>query len=312
VYNFGECEQDTFVVVKDTPYRMDQFLFGIQEDSKAKFTRISDEVRTRGNRLKFILFYLSPADYHRYHSPALWTTDFRRHMAGKLLPVKPTYVANHQNVFKENERVSLCGEWANGFFSQTFIGATNVGSIVVNFDTSLKTNIMSHQGNEVLDKEYTSSEFSSRELKKSCTEVLPEVKNDVITAEYAPGSFERKDTLINDQPEAEITESFLSNGDSSIKSEETKDSSRSVNAEHCYLKSYLNQREEFLTVEAENQEYPLTPKGFLLTKGQEVGFFNLGSSIMLIFEAPEKAEFEVKVGQKVTLGKNILSANILE
>lgn len=155
VYNFGDCEKDTFVVVKGTTYRVDEFLFGKQKDSYVRFKQVLDKVHKRGNDLKFILFYLSPADYHRYHSPAKCSTNFRRHIAGKLCPVKPTYVANHPNVFKENERVALTGEWANGFFSTTFIGATNVGSISLNFDKYLETNTTKLQGNQVSDRIYT-------------------------------------------------------------------------------------------------------------------------------------------------------------
>jgi phosphatidylserine decarboxylase len=39
-----------------------------------------------------------------------------------------------------NERVVLLGRWKYGFFSYTSVGATNVGSIVINFDKELRTN----------------------------------------------------------------------------------------------------------------------------------------------------------------------------
>jgi phosphatidylserine decarboxylase len=35
----------------------------------------------------------------------------------------------------------LLGDWAHGFFAISFIGALNVGSIKINFDDLLKTNI---------------------------------------------------------------------------------------------------------------------------------------------------------------------------
>jgi len=43
-------------------------------------------------------------------------------------------------LFTLNERVVLLGRWRWGFFSYTPVGATNVGSIVVNFDKELRTN----------------------------------------------------------------------------------------------------------------------------------------------------------------------------
>ena len=43
-------------------------------------------------------------------------------------------------LFTLNERVVLLGRWRWGFFSCTPVGATNVGSIKINFDRELRTN----------------------------------------------------------------------------------------------------------------------------------------------------------------------------
>lgn len=44
-------------------------------------------------------------------------------------------VGKLSNLFVLNERVALLGRWRYGFFSMTPVGATNVGSIRVNFDS---------------------------------------------------------------------------------------------------------------------------------------------------------------------------------
>ncbi len=36
--------------------------------------------------------------------------------------------------------MTLFGDWAEGYFSMTFVGALNVGSMTINFDSDLVTN----------------------------------------------------------------------------------------------------------------------------------------------------------------------------
>ncbi|KAJ3086084.1 phosphatidylserine decarboxylase 1 [Physocladia obscura] len=93
-----------------------------------------------GNSLHYCVIYLAPGDYHRFHSPANWSVTARRHFAGELLSVSPWIVEKIRNLFILNERVSLTGIWKHGFFSMIPVGATNVGSIVVDFDPALRTN----------------------------------------------------------------------------------------------------------------------------------------------------------------------------
>lgn len=90
--------------------------------------------------LYYCVVYLAPGDYHRFHSPVSWIVESRRHFAGELYSVSPFLVKNLPGLFTLNERVCLLGRWKYGFFSYTPVGATNVGSIVINFDRELRTN----------------------------------------------------------------------------------------------------------------------------------------------------------------------------
>ncbi|RKP05242.1 phosphatidylserine decarboxylase-domain-containing protein, partial [Thamnocephalis sphaerospora] len=93
-----------------------------------------------GNRLYYCVIYLAPGDYHRFHSPTNWVVHGRRHVAGELYSVSPYMAGILKDLFVLNERVVLLGRWKHGFFSMSPVGATNVGSIRINFDQPLETN----------------------------------------------------------------------------------------------------------------------------------------------------------------------------
>ena len=134
VLSFGEISTSEATVdcVKGRSYDLDDFMLGTK-DSKAIQALLSN-VQERGNKLFSIVIYLAPSDYHRFHSATASTAGYRRHIAGYLDPVKPAYVNKHKDVFKNNERVNLFGNWHHGFFMTSFVGALNVGSIWLIFD----------------------------------------------------------------------------------------------------------------------------------------------------------------------------------
>jgi phosphatidylserine decarboxylase len=90
--------------------------------------------------LYYVVVYLAPGDYHRFHSPANWVVERRRHFAGELYSVSPYLQRTLPGLFTLNERIALLGRWRWGFFSYIPVGATNVGSIKINFDKELRTN----------------------------------------------------------------------------------------------------------------------------------------------------------------------------
>jgi len=56
------------------------------------------------------------------------------------MSVRPEFIIWIPNLLLLNERVVYLGKYKHGLMSQTMIGATNVGSIDVYFDKTLKTN----------------------------------------------------------------------------------------------------------------------------------------------------------------------------
>lgn len=133
--------------IKGHQYRLDEFLFGYKLDKEEHSNEITlmesfiEGAKKRGNKLVYSVIYLAPSNYHRFHSPAMFKANYRRHIAGYLEPVRPDYIKKHKDVLKNNERVNILGEWTEGFFAISFIGALNVGSIKVNFDEELVTNL---------------------------------------------------------------------------------------------------------------------------------------------------------------------------
>lgn len=59
---------------------------------------------------------------------------------GELFSVSPYMLKMLPDLLALNERVALLGRWRYGFFSMIPVGATNVGSIRINFDKVFKMN----------------------------------------------------------------------------------------------------------------------------------------------------------------------------
>lgn len=205
-----------------------------------------------GNKqLYFAVIYLAPGDYHRYHSPTNWVTTLRRHFIGELFSVAPFFQKTLQGLFVLNERVALLGYWKYGFFSMIPVGATNVGSIVVNFDKDLKTNDVYE--NEVYLKSSLSADENTpllEDIDKSSTEV-----------------------------------STISTKTSTLSKPKKLKKNTVYEATYTKASRLLG--------------------GFPLTKGQEVGGFKLGSTVVLVFEAPDNFKFDLEIGQKVKMGEQL-------
>lgn len=88
----------------------------------------------------YCVLYLHPGDYHRVHSPVDWSILKRRHFSGNLFPTNERAVRTIRNLYVENERVVLEGQWKEGFVAIAAVGATNVGSIKLLIEQELRTN----------------------------------------------------------------------------------------------------------------------------------------------------------------------------
>ncbi|MNL41466.1 Phosphatidylserine decarboxylase proenzyme [compost metagenome] len=85
-------------------------------------------------------YYLCPTDYHRVHSPVDGEITDVRYMPGELWPVNEWSTTNVPDLFSVNERVLVEIQTDLGPVGVVFVGATNVGHIVLSFDDKIKGN----------------------------------------------------------------------------------------------------------------------------------------------------------------------------
>ncbi len=130
VTDFGEIINQKAYQIKGMEYSLAELLGEYhQEASKA----------VDGGQ--FVNLYLSPKDYHRYHTPDRLTIKSLTHIPGKLYPVNFPLLRNKKNLFIENERVIIeCRDRKDRTFIMVLVGALNVGKMVVTFEDRVNTN----------------------------------------------------------------------------------------------------------------------------------------------------------------------------
>lgn len=70
-----------------------------------------------------------------------------------------------------------------------------------------------------------------------------------------------------------------------------------------YKEVFLNEKESILRRNGEI--YKLNDQGVHLNRIQEIGLFNFGSTIVLIFSSEKPVEFKYKVGDTVKIGNQL-------
>eukprot|EP01111_Echinosteliopsis_oligospora_P014575 TRINITY_DN5514_c0_g1_i1.p1 TRINITY_DN5514_c0_g1~~TRINITY_DN5514_c0_g1_i1.p1 ORF type:complete len:415 (-),score=99.27 TRINITY_DN5514_c0_g1_i1:63-1307(-) len=142
VISCGLVDGDKLEQIKGNTYSLSTFLGANVEKYSTTLSSSSDSIRPVKSLFQCII-YLHPGDYHRIHFPVDCQINKRKHFPGTLFPVNYPFLKMIPSLFAMNERVVLLGSWLHGqFFSLTAVGAYNVGSITLNFDPALKTNVI--------------------------------------------------------------------------------------------------------------------------------------------------------------------------
>ena len=130
VTDYGKINEGKAYQIKGMEYNLSE-LFGENHQDAAK--------NVEGG--EFVNLYLSPKDYHRYHTPDTLKIISLTHIPGKLYPVNFPLLRNKQNLFIENERVIIeCKDMQENTFVMVLVGALNVGKMVVTFESNINTN----------------------------------------------------------------------------------------------------------------------------------------------------------------------------
>ncbi len=127
----GDVKEDTALQIKGMSYSVKELITNNFEQQNV------EKLHTG----KYMNFYLSPKDYHRYHSSYNCQITKLVHIPGKLYPVNFTYLKKQKNLFIENERVILeCKTMEGKIFYMVFVGALNVGKMAFTFEPAVNTN----------------------------------------------------------------------------------------------------------------------------------------------------------------------------
>lgn len=112
----GTVEDGQLLQVKGRPYSLAELL-GSEEEARAYEGGV------------FLTLYLSPKDYHRYHSPCRAQVLRSRYLPGTLWPVNPVGVYGVPGLFAQNERIVSTFAVGEHRLAYVPVGATVVGKV---------------------------------------------------------------------------------------------------------------------------------------------------------------------------------------
>lgn len=123
----GAISSEGELLIKGTTYSVSELLGG------AEFAK----PYTGG---QFMVVYLSPSDYHRFHAPVGGRVAACQQVDGTLYPVNRIGLQHVPHLFSRNERVVVHQQSAWGPVCTALVGAIGVGRISIAFEPAISTN----------------------------------------------------------------------------------------------------------------------------------------------------------------------------
>jgi phosphatidylserine decarboxylase len=127
----GTITDDVAMQLKGRPYSVRMLLH-------------DDEMAARFDGGTYATLYLSPKDYHRFHTPVAGTVDMLRYVPGALWPVNGGGLKHVDGLFTKNERIIAYlrpTDRPDALIAMVAVGATMVGKIKIAFDDEVTTNV---------------------------------------------------------------------------------------------------------------------------------------------------------------------------
>lgn len=313
------------IIVKDVKYTLGDFLFGRFRES---FASLSNNLYNKDKKVYQMTIYLSPGDCHRYYSPNNIHVSERVYVPGFLEPVRPSYLDKHPMVFRTNERVTLKCQQENSddFLYITYVGALNVGSINLSFDDFLKTNVKLTPEEKrdpgfyvvnysdivtpnqkkidrpnfdyyqprvpllIKDLDQESEEFDMRDMLDLDLDIVSKFKINLADVKIPFYLFKERFIIEKALREREDITYNFSNSFLSYDLETHKKKSKLSNPKQLNI-----------------ENFKISDKGVYLKKKEEMGWFNFGSTIVLIFSIDKDKEikFMHKAGDVVKIGQTL-------
>lgn len=189
------------------------------------------------------VIYLSPSDYHHFHSPCELEAVSARHFSGQVLPVKKSFASSVNNLFALNERLVIKTSWRHGVLFYCAVAAFNVADIVTNLPAR-RASRRSALRRPLPCSSPVGTPSSPPSLRPSSRRTSSSLGNHSLSGLSSPRRASRRDT-----PQTQVFE---------------------------------------------------PPHPF--KRGEEVGQFKLGSTIVLLFQAPSDFEWTVKINDHIKVG----------
>ena len=199
----------------------------------------------------------------------------------------------------------------------------NVGSIKLHFDEILKTNLPCPSKKKFVDQNYSTlteldGAFWKHPVRKRTlgkTFVDQVNPDEVLSVDQYLYEFDIKDMVGSKNAKSKMADFVYSAASESTlafnvinsfkTTAESSDGSTTDTDDETKSRELISKLEQPGSQYERNKTFTVTPNGVFLRKGEEVGMFEMGSTIVMLFECPKQSTVVPQPGDKLLMGQRI-------